>query len=351
MAALEIKPTAKMRIRVLAIAVIGFGLAGLEMFLLAGGGADVFERRTTLTTYMPDAAGLDADSEVRLSGLTIGDVDKVELSGSMDPSRIVRVDMRVLVRYLKFIPADSQTDVNAETIVADKFVDIAEGKSPLPVGENGVLQSKPAVEATDRADIIQALQERFALIDQMLVQMLSPDTQLGRFIAGSAEYDRVVSGVTGGQNALHTFLNPRSQLGQAIFSSAMYDQVHSYVTNLDKTLVAIQNGEGTTGHLFASDEQYNDFVRQLTDLRASLASASANPMLRDDASYQSVVRMLAATDRTLAALRAGDGRMARLLSNAQLYESLNGSLRSMEALLRDLRENPQKYLRVKPFGK
>ncbi len=61
--------------------------------------------------------------------------------------------------------------------------------------------------------------------------------------------------------------------------------------------------------------------------------------------------MLSVMDAKIASLNAGEGQAGRLLSNAQLYETLNGSLRSMEEFLRDLRENPRKYLRFKPFGK
>src|ERR1700722_10600520 len=128
MAELEIKPTAKMRLRVLAVILIGVALSSLEMYLLVGGGTDLFARRTTLTTYLPDGTGITTDSEVRLSGIRVGKVRKVELSGSLDPRRVVRVEMRVLARYLKDIPADSLTDINADTLVASKFIDIAEGK-------------------------------------------------------------------------------------------------------------------------------------------------------------------------------------------------------------------------------
>jgi phospholipid/cholesterol/gamma-HCH transport system substrate-binding protein len=60
---------------------------------------------------------------------------------------------------------------------------------------------------------------------------------------------------------------------------------------------------------------------------------------------------LSTTDALIATLNNGEGKGGRLLANAQLYESLNGSLRRMEEFLRDFRENPRKYLRVKPFGK
>lgn len=346
MAELEIKPTAKMRLRVIALICIGVAISALQMYLLAG--SDLFARRATLTTYLPGADGITTASEVRLSGIRIGTVQKVELSGSLDPRRIVRVQMRVLARYLKFIPSDSQTDVNADTIVDLKFIDIAEGKSPLPIAENAVIPAKPAVEATDRADLFAAVQQDLAQVDQILAQTLSPDTEVGKFIHGEAEYDAVLSRISGFDGALHTFLNPQGSLGKAVFSSDMYNDIHNAVLRVDQTLTSIQNGQGTAGRLFVSDDQYNQFVGQLAGLRASLAAANSSPLLQDDATYLRIARLLASTDSTIASLNAGEGPAGRLLTNQQLYESLNGSLRKMEALLRDFRENPRKYLRIKP---
>jgi phospholipid/cholesterol/gamma-HCH transport system substrate-binding protein len=345
MAELEIKPTAKMRLRIAGVIWIGIGLLALQMYLLAG--PDLLARRATLTTYLPDAAGVTTDSEVRLSGVRIGGVRKIELSGSLDPRRIVRVEMRVLARYLKSIPSDSQTDVNADTIVDYKFIDIAEGKSALPIAEDAVIQSKPSVQATDRTDVIAAMQQDLAQVDRIMVQMLSPDTEIGRFVNGEVEYDAVLSRISGFDSALHTFLNPQGNLGKAVFSADVYNGIRDSVLSIDKTLTSIQNGEGTAGHLFASDDQYNQFILQLADLRASLAAAGSSSLLQDDASYRRIVRLLAATDAMITSLNAGNGPVGRLLENPQLYESLNGSLRSMEALLRDLREHPQKYLRIK----
>lgn len=352
MAALEIIPTPRMRLRVAALVLTGIALSSTEMYLLAGGGGDFFARRTTLTTYMPDAAGLTTDSEVRFSGLHIGEVQTVELSGSLDPRRIVRIEMRVLTRYLKYIPSDSETDVNADTIVADKFIGITEGKSALPIAENAVLQSKPMTQDTDRADLIKALQDRATQTEQLLTQMESPQTAIGRLVLTEGLYDEFLAGISSFDRGLHSFLNPQSQLGQAIYSPDMYNKIRDFLSSVDAVLTPIQNGQGTAGRLFASDEQYNDFVREIADLRASLADANAGrgrlgSLLQDDASYVRVARLLAATDQMLASLNAGEGRAGRLLTNPQLYESLNGSLRSMEQLLRDIREHPQKYLRVR----
>jgi phospholipid/cholesterol/gamma-HCH transport system substrate-binding protein len=354
MAELEIKPTPRMRLRVFAVIGAGTAISLVLMYLLVGGGQDLFARRTTLTAYMPDATGLLKGSEVRLSGIRIGAVRSVELSGLVDSRRTVRAEMRVLTRYLKGIPEDSQTDIRSDTAVSLQFIDIAEGKSPIPIKEDGVLQSEPVKQAEDRADTIRTLHDNLAQVDDILVDISSPNTRRGQFVTGEQVYDTLLLRIRGFDSALHTFLTPQSDLGKAFYSAEMYTSIHDLVMQLDKMLASIQNGEGTAGRLFASDEQYDETLRELTSLRSFLADANAGKgklgsALHDDASYRKITRMLSDTDTMIASLNAGNGQAGRLLTNAQLYESLNGSLRSMEAVLRELRENPRKYLRFKPF--
>ena len=354
MAELEIKPSGAMKARVATLILTGTAISFFLMYLLVGGGGDFFARRTTLITYRSDSGGLNTDSEVRLAGIQIGEVDKVELAGGLDPKRAVRVQMRVLVRYLQQIPSDSQTDVNADTIVDVPFVEIDPGTSALPLAEESTLPSKPAQEATDRAELIETLQEETAQVDQIMIQVTSPDTRIGKFVTGEMEYDTLLSRVDGFDTALHRFLTPRSSLGQAFFSLEMYTKMNDLATSADQMLVSIQNGEGSTGRLFASSDQYDQFLRQLTGLRNQLADANSGKgqlgsLLHDDASYLRIARLLAATDSMLASLNAGEGRYGQLLANPQLYESLNGSLKSMETFLRDFHDNPQKYFRYKVF--
>ena len=326
------------------------------MYLLVGGGGDFFAQRTTLTTYMPDAAGLASDAEVRLNGIRIGKVQKVELSGLSDTRRPVRAEMRVLTRYLKDIPEDSQTQVSADTLVGYRFIEIAEGKSALPVREDGVLQSEPVRQAADRANQIEALQQDLEQVDQILADLSSPDTQIGQLFSSEQIYDTVLSRISGFDSGLHTFLAPQSEIGKAFYSDEFYNAMRDLAGQVDKTLASIQNGEGTAGHLFASDEQYDEVVRGLSGIRATLADANAgkgrwSALLQDESSYKQIKRMLSATDAAITSLNAGEGRAGSLLANAQLYESLDGSMRKMEEVLRDLGGNPKKYMRVKPFGK
>ena len=78
-----------------------------------------------------------------------------------------------------------------------------------------------------------------------------------------------------------------------------------------------------------------------------MADANASAMLHDDASYRRIVKAIAATDAAIESLSHGGGRASELLSNPQLYESLNGSVRGLGEMLKDLQQNPRKYLRIK----
>lgn len=351
-AELEIKPSFTMQLRVVGVMLAALGGAGLLIYLLIGGGGDIFAQRATITTYMPDATGLSRESEVRLSGIRIGTVSRVELSGRLDPQRPVRVDMRVVKRYLRSIPVDSLTNISTDTLVGGAFVDISEGKSPATLPENGVVESEPYKQAADRADMIKVLTTNLARIDQLLIEVSSPDTKVGSFIVGSAQYDGALAKITSFDNQLHQFLQPESQTGQVLFSPKLYDQIRGSVVDADNRLAAIQRGEGTAGRLFASDEQYFSILEQLRGLRTALADANAGKgaagaLLHDDAAHARIVKLLASTDRAITVLNQGQGRAGELLSNSQLYESLNGTLRGIEALLKDVRTDPRKYLRIK----
>jgi phospholipid/cholesterol/gamma-HCH transport system substrate-binding protein len=352
MVELEIKPTAAAKTRVTVVIIIAVAISLTLVFLLTGGGRVIFASHSTLYTYVSDAAGLRRNAQVRLSGIPIGTVQNIALSGLLDPQRAVRVEMRVDTNYLRSVPADSQTSITADNLVGDQFISIDEGKSPIPVNADGTLASEPLKQAADRADLILSLQDKLHQVDDVLTQMSSPDTVFGKFMNGEAEYDEFVGRVASFQKSLNAFEGPDNPVGQALFSDTLYNKIRGDIAKVGDTLASIQRGEGAGGKLFASDQQYNDFVRELRDLRTSIADVNAGkgklgPLLHDDESYRNIVKMLSQTDAMIASLTAGEGAIGQLLVSPQLYESLVGTLKGMQEMLADLQAHPQKYLRYK----
>ncbi|MCU1326520.1 MAG: Mammalian cell entry related domain protein [Bryobacterales bacterium] len=354
MTKLEIKASKASVLQVMGIIVAAVLIATTVILLLAGISRGVTLRRATIYTYLPDATGLTTQSEVRLSGLSVGKVSKVELSGLLDAQRAVRVDLNIGAEYLHLVPVDSVTSISTDTLVGPAFVSIAEGKSTRILKTRGTLPSEPLQQAQERADQVQAVRERLTQVDRLVRELSTPETRLGRFLLGDAEYASVLSQVSGFEHTVRELVSPTNEIGQALFSDQLFNKVRQPLMKVDETLAAIQKGEGAAGRLFTSDAQYNNFVAQARQLNKVLADIDAGKgpagkMLRDDAAHARILAMVRSTNSLLDTLTKGEGSTAQLLRDPRLYESLNGSLKELTAFLQDFRDNPKKYLRVKLF--
>ena len=85
-----------------------------------------------------------------------------------------------------------------------------------------------------------------------------------------------------------------------------------------KLIEDLNAGKGTAGKLLKSEELHNQ-------LRASLEKI----------------------DAMLDRMNAGQGTIGQLLVNRQLYDTLNGMTGELQQLIKDIRANPRKFLRIK----
>src|SRR5437899_1473453 len=139
------------KFRVLAVAVAASLILGTISYLLTGG--TPFEPKTTLYLYMDDATGLASGSPVRVDGISVGKVEKVELSGSNDPKRVVRVSVKVDRDRLDAIAVDSTAQASTDTPIGDKFVDITSGVSPQHLQPGAEITFKGSPELMKSIDL------------------------------------------------------------------------------------------------------------------------------------------------------------------------------------------------------
>ena len=343
-----------MRARVSGVILAAVVISGVIVCLLTDGGVGLFARKVDMKTYLPDATGLSVNAPVRLNGIQVGAVKSIAISQYLDRQRAVRVDLRVESSYLPKIPSDSMTSIGSDTLIGDKFLDIAAGKNKEMAGDGSELRSEPEESAADKADLIYGLQDSLKKLDAMVAQVASPDTPVGHYIVGQQEYDQALRSIAIFEGQMRGLVSKSNPAGEAVFTTNMYTRIRQPVLQIDNMLQAIQRGEGAAGHLYASDEQYNRILDSLRDLRKTIAQFRADMEKSgagpdDGATYRNVQRMLASTDAMLASLNRGEGAAGDLLSNPQLYESLVGALTSIQDMVHDFDANPKKYLRTKLF--
>src|SRR5450755_1077250 len=81
------------KFRASAVIMAGLLILGTLSFLLTGG--TLLEPKAQIYLYLPDATGVAPGSPVRVDGIGVGKVSLVELSGSNEPNRVVKVTMTI----------------------------------------------------------------------------------------------------------------------------------------------------------------------------------------------------------------------------------------------------------------
>jgi phospholipid/cholesterol/gamma-HCH transport system substrate-binding protein len=314
------------------------------MYLLSGGGKDLFQKRVTLRTYFADGSGLEKKAMVELDGVKVGRVSSVELSHSNEPTRVVRVNILLNQRYLSNIPVDSQTEITADNLLGGKYINIHRGVAGEFVKAGDELLAKPPNTDFNPADLIASMAQAIKQINLILDNIQDPRTQVFELVNGEKLYTQIRNDIVALQETVHTIGNPKTQAGKAVFGSDLYEQLRRPIVDIDKQLAAIENGEGTLGHAYASSDQYDTIRTQVADFRKSIAGFRGNKMLTDDQAYVDAVESLRKLNVVISGLSSGP-----MFDHSQVYESWSGSSKSAEKFLKEFRNNPQKFLRIKVF--
>ena len=133
-----------------------------------------------------------------------------------------------------------------------------------------------------------------------------------------------------------------------VYQDAPYQDILKSVRQLDESLAKLQRGEGG-GRLLRDSQPYEAWREQIRVARRQLAGASASSFMTSDDLYTQWNKRLAGLISSVDTFNAGQGSMGRLATDAQTYESLDGTLREWRDNIRNLREDPRKFLRLKLF--
>ena len=335
--------------RVTAVISVGLFITLTLAYLLTGGGEDVFHRNSQLRTYFDDGTGLVRTADVMLDGIKVGEIRRVGLSNSTDPKRAIEVQMNIRNNFLTAIPDDSQTEITADNLVGDKYINIKRGQSMRSIVPGEELKRVPPTNNFDPADLLASISATLKRATDLLDQVENPSTPLGTLVKGEDLYTQVRDDIRAIQNGLEAYTSPKSDVGQAIYNQDLYNQIRKPVMDLDQQLAQIENGEGQYGALLKDSSQYDDAVASVRKLRDSVRQIATSPMMASDEQYQEALRTLTALNATFDETTRGEGLVAQLLSSTQLYEQLNGTSRETRAFVHDFRLNPRKYLRIKVF--
>ena len=319
------------------------------VFLLTGSGQELIHRMVSIRTYFDDGAGLVRTADVQLDGIKVGEIKAVQLTDSKDPARTVEVQMNIQKNFLSAIPDDSKTEITADNLVGDKYINIKRGRSSRSIVAGDELSRMPPAPNFNPADLLATLSATLRRATDLLDQVENPATPLGSLVKGEDLYSQIRDDIKAVQLAVAQYGGPRSQIGKAIYGQDLYNQIRKPVLDMDKMLADIQNGQGQYGPLLKDSSQYDNTLASIRTFRASVKQMKQSPMVANQEQYVTTLELLRNLNATYDQLTKGDGQLAQLLTSAQFYEQFAGSSRETKLFLHSFRLNPQRYLRIKVF--
>jgi phospholipid/cholesterol/gamma-HCH transport system substrate-binding protein len=329
------------KFRASSVILAGLLILGTLALLLTGG--TFMQPKSMIYLYLPDATGVAAGSPVRVDGIGVGKVTLVELAGSAEPDRVVRVVMQVETARLVSITSDSTAETTSDTIVGDKFIDVTSGTSPTHLNPGDEIKYKGGADMMQRLDLAQ-FQQRLHVIELLLDDIEQGKGPLGEFIKGESLYNDLRAKVADLQRGIHVAADTTTAVGKALYTDEVYRKVMEPLRELDQSLAKLQAGQGSGGALLHDNKQYDQAVAQVVDLRHSIGGLAGGAMMKSDAAHEDWAARVEGIMRTVEQFNA-----TPMLTTSAVYDNLAGMAKEFQATSKEFRENPQKYLRLKVF--
>lgn len=329
------------KFRVAIVSSVALLILMILVYLLTGG--TLLEPKAHLFLYINDATGLGPDSPVRVDGIGVGVVDSVKFSGSNDPNRIVRVQMTIERERLASITEDSIAQISNDSFIGDKFVDITTGKAADHVPENGEMHFKVQPDLMRSIDLSD-FERQLRLVDDTLGDIEQGRSPMGQFIVGDQVYVAMRRRFTELQNALKKAVATNGQIGSLLYTDALFRKVQAPILQLDQKIALLQSGQGEMGRFLRDPAQFQQLRGMLQELQKTIADAHNADFMQSSQSYEGLSATVGSLTRQVDEINT-----SRMLNATDLYESMNGAAREVQRSVKDFRENPRKYLRMRVF--
>jgi phospholipid/cholesterol/gamma-HCH transport system substrate-binding protein len=340
------------------LAVTALALLAVLIFLMTSS-KGLFKSRSEIFTYLDDSAAIAEGAPVRLNGIAAGKVAGVNLTGSTEPNRIVRVTMEVDNEFLPSIPVDSQAGIAAENLLGTKYINIKKGRSQTAVKAGAELKS---IDTREFDEVVQqgysaltALDGILKKLDGILTSVQVGQGTIGKLLSDEELYRKLVAIASETQKVIATLNSDQGTLGKLMHDDSLYTDLRGTIARVDMLLSSLQQdlqGQGTVGKLMKDPALYDEARSTIGDVRKLLAGidqgqGTVGKLLKSDDLHNQLQATMGRLDALLDKVNSGQGTIGQLLVNPALYESFDATTRELNGLLKDFRANPKKFLRIK----
>ncbi len=282
-------------------------------------GSSLFQHTKKLYAIFDNVEGLETSNAVQINGLNIGTIASINESDKDLSSGIV---VAITLKKDVHIPDNSVGVINSGLLSSATIV-ISKGNSSKFLDDGDTLDTKK------QSNLLTQVQ---ASVNPIIVQLGGTLTSLDSLIEviGSMfdpklknNFSSIVANLASSSAELQKMLNTQS----------------GYLAT------SLKNMSEFTGNLSKNNDHITHTLDNLDKTTASLASAKIPEAV------QSIQSTMTELKGVVGKLNSTDGSLGLLINDRHLYQNLEGTTRSLNTLLDDLRVHPKRYVNISVFGK
>jgi phospholipid/cholesterol/gamma-HCH transport system substrate-binding protein len=326
------------------LTVTALALAVFLIFLVGGQGG-LFARKYHLKTRFGNAMGLKPGALVRVGGVEVGQIDKMEFVGArIEVTLELRRDMQ------ERVTTNSRAAVGSLSLLGESVVEINPSATGQPLADWAYIQAGPPPAVL--ADVTASASEGITELTALLRDVRGGKGTVGKLLTDEAVYRDMSALLAAAERVVANLNQGRGTLGQLLNDPAAYRSLRASLGDLEVMTRRLNAGEGSLGRLLQDDQ----FARSLSATTGSLeqltgrlnrGEGTAGKLLNDAALYNRLNALSERIDTLMVSLNQGEGTAGQLLRDKRLYENMNGAVTELRSLLTDVRKDPKKFLNVR----
>jgi phospholipid/cholesterol/gamma-HCH transport system substrate-binding protein len=287
-------------------------------------GTNLFSRKYHLYAVYPRIDNLKPSDALQINGYKVGQINHISILQRDDRNFIL---VEFLLTEDVDIPKKSIARAVSNDILGNKAVELIFSKEKELVEDGDTLI----------AETEQGLKESF-------------NKQIAPL---QAKAESLLASVDSVMSVVNLMLNARTR--ENIDKS--FESVRKAILSIEQTAYSIHemvdpklssiltNINNITANLNKSEQKINNILSNFSSISDSLAKAELRGAVDNAAKSMHELNTL------LARINEGQGTLGKLARNDSLYNNLNKSAEHLDRLLKDLNENPKRYVHFSIFGK